>query len=283
MSKSHDTKGNLTARAILSFILSVLIVLLSLAICSKACFTNASYVEKKLTSYEYVSSLRDDALEYAEDLFIKNGIPNGNLGEVITYEKIYTISEAYINSILKVKTGFTQETVTGDISDLSAEITGEIKTQLARTDYEYNEAAAQKISARIGSYINNRLTIPGTEYIETVTNIGPVASVVLTVVLAVFTVMLAIIIFFIGAKRYRSVRAVGISFMTAGFYDLILSLIVIIISGVKQVDIYPLYLRDAFMSYVYGCVGAVALSGAILLLISLAFISAVWKMKRNEK
>lgn len=283
MSSSHDTKGNIRLRKFLSFVLCVLIIFLSLSVCTKTAFTSASYIEKQLTSYEYVSGYRENVIEYAEDVFMRNGIPADNLENVITQDMSQTLAQAYINSIIKAKPGYTADTVSQNIDILEKAVTDEIKTELENTGYKYNKTAAQDISQRISSYADDELSIPAAGYLETIVNIGSVASTVLSVVLAIFAAVLALILFFVGAKRYRSVRAIGISFMSAGFFDLILSLLVIIISSIKHVDIYPLYLQNAFMSYVYGSIGAVALSGAILLLISLVFVTIVWKMKREEK
>lgn len=280
---SHDTKGNIRVRAFLSFVLCVLMVALSLSVCTKTVFVNASYLEEKLTSFSYVNSYRENVITYASDCFLKNGIPDDNLNNVITQEKANELAENYINSILKVKAGITSDTFSQTVEGLKSSLNKEIKQQISSTDYTYNEETAQKTADRIADYAREQLSIPGVSYIETIVNIGSVASTAVAVLTAVFIAVLVVIIFFVGAKRYRSIRAIGISFMSAGFFDLILSLIVIIISKVKCVDIFPLYLRQAFMSYVNGSIGAVALSGGILLLVSLAFITLVWKMKRDEK
>lgn len=280
---SHDTKGNIRVRAFLSFVLCVLMVVLSLSVCTKTVFVNASYLEEKLTSFSYVNSYRENVITYASDCFLKNGIPDDNLNNVITQEKANELAENYINSILKVKAGITSDTFSQTVEGLKSSLNKEIKQQISSTGYTYNEETAQKTVDRIADYAREQLSIPGVSYIETIVNIGSVASTAVAVLTAVFIAVLVVIIFFVGAKRYRSIRAIGISFMSAGFLDLILSLIVIIISKVKCVDIFPLYLRQAFMSYVNGSIGAVALSGGILLLVSLAFITLVWKMKRDEK
>lgn len=280
---SHDTKGNIRVRAFLSFVLCVLMVVLSLSVCTKTVFVNASYLEEKLTSFSYVNSYRENVITYASDCFLKNGIPDDNLNNVITQEKANELAENYINSILKVKAGITSDTFSQTVEGLKSSLNKEIKQQISSTGYTYNEETAQKTVDRIADYAREQLSIPGVSYIETIVNIGSVASTAVAVLTAVFIAVLVVIIFFVGAKRYRSIRAIGISFMSAGFFDLILSLIVIIISKVKCVDIFPLYLRQAFMSYVNGSIGAVALSGGILLLVSLAFITLVWKMKRDEK
>ncbi|MGN1328135.1 MAG: hypothetical protein ACI4V4_00375 [Eubacterium sp.] len=280
---SHDTKANIRVRAFLSFVLCVLMILFSLSVCSKVVFTNASYMEGKLTSFSYVNSYREDIIAYASDCFVKNGIPDDNLSNVITQEKTQELAENYINSILKVKVGITSDTVSMSFDGLRSDIDKEIKQQIKNTDYAYDENASQDIAQRISNYASERISIPGASYIETIANVGSVASTVVSVLLGIFSAILAVIIYFVGAKRYRSVRAIGISFMSAGFFELFLSLIVIIISRVKSVDIFPLYLRQAFMSYVNGSISAVAFFGGILLLISLIFITIVWKMKHDEK
>lgn len=217
--------------------------------------------------------------------FVQNGIPTDNLGEVITLDTAQEIADAYINSLVKAKTDYTTQTVAEDISQLASDLTDEIKTQIANTDYKYNAETAQKLAEKISTYANEQITIPGASYMGTITNVGSLASVVLMVISAVFAVLVALILYFVGAKskRYRGVRSIAISFMSAGFYGLLLSLIIIIISKVKSIDIYPVYIKDALMSYIYGSVGTIAIYSAVFLLVSLVLCTAVWKIKRNQK
>lgn len=282
MRNSHDTKGNIRVRGFLSFVLCILLIGFSLALCARTVFTKASYIEEKLTSYDYVSSYRQAVIDFAGDVFLKNGIPADNLENVITYDDMQELAVSYINSVIKARTGYTAQTVTANIQSLQSAMGEEIKAQLENTGYEYDGEKASALAEYIGVYVQNKLSIEHDTYLETVTNVGSLASLIISIVVAVFCAILMLILFFVGAKRYRSVRAIGNGFMSAGIFDLFLSLIAIIILRIKSIDIYPLFLRSALMDYVYGSIGAVAAAGAIMIFISLIFVTVVWKMKRDE-
>lgn len=280
--RSHDTKSNIRVRAVLSFFLFLLFVLSSIAACSKVVFTNPSFIEKKLSSYDYTLAYRQDVINYASDCFTKEGLSNAELDSVLTAEKAQELTDTYINSIINAKSGYTQETVALLLDDLQKGFYSQVKKRIKETDYKFNKETAQNISENIKNYAKSELEIPASSYVETYVNIGQLASAVACVLSVLLSAVFALILYFVGAKRYRSVRAISISFMSAGFYDLILSLIVVIISKVKTVDIYPIYLRQAFYSFVNGSIASVAFAGGFLLLVSLLLVTVVWKMKRNE-
>lgn len=84
-------------------------------------------------------------------------------------------------------------------------------------------------------------------------------------------------------RRYRSVSAVSISFLTAGFFEIFLAGIVLIISNLKKFDIYPVYLSDSFMHYFYTCILAVVVTGLLFIVISLAVSTLAWINKSKIK
>lgn len=283
MADLHESKSTLRVRNVLSFLLFALITLSSLSLCTRLCFLNEKEISNQFISYNYVSSLQKNITQYAEDVFIKNGIPYDDFEDVITYEQTQELVRVYTLCRLTSNSGYTDETVSTAVEAIQKSFGDEIKKQLEYTDYKYNEQKADLIVGDFGDYINAQVTVGGIDKIHTAVNIGSAVSSVFSALFVIASIILCAIMFFEGKKRYRSVRAISISFMSSGFFELCLCLIVIIISHIKRVDIFPLYLREAFMNYVNTSLEAVAASAVILLLLSLVFSALSWKLKHNKK
>lgn len=279
----HETRSIKKFRSFLSFVLFVLVTVLSLSICTNSYFANSSNIEKHFVSYNYISSFREDIVQYSSDMFIKDGLSDENLDDVITYDLVKELTNSYYRSQFETNSSFTADSVANNVESIIAPISSELKLQLDNSSYKYNKEKADELTENIGNYINERISLAGTNYIQTAVNIAKIVSLVVSIVMAVFVAVLCLIIYFLGTVRYRSVRAISFSFTSAGILSLIISLIVYIISKVKIIDIFPMYLREAVMDYINACIGVVAISGATLLLISFVIICVVWKLKRTTQ
>lgn len=280
MADLHESKSNLRVRNFLSFVLFVVITLSSISLCTRIYFLNPKEISNQFLSYNYISSFQKNISQYAEDLFIKNGIPYEDFENVITYEQTQELVKTYTLCHMTANSGYTDETVAAAVEDIQKSFKDEMKKQLAHTDYKYNEQNAEAVCEKFSDYINSQLSIDGIDKIHTVVNMGSFVSLVLSILLVIALLVLCAIIYFIGKKRYRSLRAISIGFMSSGIFELCLCIIVTVISNIKRVDIFPLYLREAFMNYVYSSLEAVASSAVVLLLISLVLSTAVWKHKQ---
>lgn len=279
---SRESKVSKVLRFLLSFVLFGMISLLSLSICAKSVFLNPSKIEKFLTSYEYVNGIRNSVIDYADDFYIKNGLNSENLDEIFDYENTKKAVSSYASFNITSAIGYTNESYTDLINDICVDFDEDLKNQIENSGQNYNADKAAKISASVREFFKSEIDIPYIEQIKTVLNIGSVGANVILGVSAFFAVSTGLVLLFLGTKRYRSIRAVSCSFSTAGIFNVIIALTLYIISTVKNIDIYPIYLHNAFMNYFYMCIGNIALSGGVLILISLAVITAVWKIKKGS-
>ncbi len=279
---SREAKVSKVLRFILSFVLFGMISLLSVSICAKSVFLNPSKIEKILTSYEYVDGIRNSVIDYADDFYIKNGLDSENLDEIFDCENIKKVVSSYVSYNITSAVGYTNETYTDLINNICVDFDEDLKNQIENSGQQYNADKAEKISASVREFFKSEIDIPYIEQIKTVLNIGSVGANVIFGVSVFFAVSTGLVLFFLGTKRYRSVRAISCSFSTAGIFNVLIALTLYVISTVKNIDIYPIYLYDAFMSYFYMCIGDIALSGGVLILISLAIITAVWKIKKGS-
>ncbi len=281
MAVSHENKLSRTLRTLLSFALFVMIVLLSLSVSSKAVLLNKTKIEALFTDYEYVSSVKDSVAQYTTDIYLKNGLDADSVNKIIDERLIKDSIRSYISNRLGIDSSDNENTYLEPIGNICDVIESDIIKQIADKGIENNKENISPIINSLNKYIVNEIDISVANE-KAIVNVGSIALIVISCVSAFFTASISLVLVFIGTKRYRSIRAVGISFVSAGLFDILSSLIIYIILQIKHIDIFPLYLRDLVMKYIYSGLGGFIISGCFLLLISLIFSVIVWKVRREK-
>lgn len=281
MANSRETKSSRILRVLLSFSLFIMIVLASLSTCSKSVFLNKSSIENMFTDYNYVSSVKTDILEYACDIYLKNGLDSSNLDNVFDDALVEETIKAYVAGTIGSSIGYSETTYFESVESMCTSFEEDLKIQIDKRGLTQNSdsinASVELIKNCIMSAVDIR--VPN---VKNIINIGSIASVAVIGVSLFFAVSIGLILFFIGDIRYRSVRAVSISFFTAGLFDIFLSLMVYIIFKIRHIDIFPIYLRELVMSYIGDCINSVAVSGCLLLFVGLIASVAVWKIRKEK-
>ncbi|MCC8072772.1 MAG: hypothetical protein LIO62_01410 [Clostridiales bacterium] len=177
---------------------------------------------------------------------------------------------------------YTEDSYITPIQTICSDLKADIKTQAENASLNYTESIGENVTSDIEQYITDAVSLGNIDSIKSIINIGNVAVSIIIGVSAVFSAVLIAILYFIGAHRYRSVRQISISVLSAGGLHLFTALIAYIVISVKKVDLYPIYLRDAFMNFVYNFIGTLASVGAILLIISLMISCFAWLKKKKE-
>ena len=265
--KLHDTKNDFKSRNILAFCLFVVLGILSVACVTKAVLLNGSVVQNQFTDYNVTSVFRQDLIDYTSDSFIKNGLDSSNVSNVITQAKAEKIISSFAAGQFRAKAAYTKS---------------ELEEQISASGFEKNESVQNAQLEKIRSFIDNSLKLPKTKLIETAMNMGKIAADIFLAVAIFLTLVFGSMLYFTGNTKYRSVRSLGAAFCASSIGDLIVSLIAVIILSVKSIDIFPAFLKSALDNYIYTAVGAIAVCGAVLLLISLALLAISWKLKREN-
>lgn len=281
MPDSPENKVSKVLRVLLSFILFVLIVVISLAVCTKTVLLNKSSIEDRFTGYEYVSSVKDSVVEYASDIYLQNGLDNDNLDDIFDEELIRDAIKAYVANNIGSEAGYNETTYTEPVNSICTALETDITNQIAQEGLEDNTDSVSSISESVNNYMLNEIDI-GYSNTKTLLNVGSIATTAILCVGLFFALAAGLILFFIGSVRYRSIRAVGISFYAAGFYEIMISIMVCIIFRIKHIDIFPVYLKTLVMDYIYSFASSVAAAGFFSLIAALIISVAVWKVKRGK-
>jgi hypothetical protein len=281
-----DSKKQMIARNIVAFFLFLSIVALSLSVCAKVCFVNPTRYAQIFTNQKYVNSLYEDVLQYSYDLCDESSIPYDSVDEIITYNNIYNIDEAYAYGNLTNEPQYTQTTYDDRITQLKNDLiestTEMIKDDKLDTDSSVSNGV-NEFSINISDYLRSKVEFAYMDKLQTVINFGKTISVVLIVIFALSTIILALIAFSIGNKNYRGLRAIAYSLNASALLQFGFVIAMLIIKKVKTLVIYPTYLCDSVMSFVNSGIISVTTVACILIGISLVVATVVWKLKRNQK
>lgn len=281
MANLPEKKSSKIWRIILSFVLFLLIVLSSLTACSKAVILNKSKIVSAFTDYKYVTAVRDSVFQYTSDIYQMNGLDGESLDEILNYDFIKDSVKAYISNNIGYGAGYNDSTYSEPIDSICNALENDISKQITEKKLKNNAESVKNISKSVNDYLVNEIDISFSKA-KTVINIGSIVFIIVLCVSLFFTASIGLILFFIGSKRYRSIRAVGISFYTAGIFEILLSLIACMIFKIKHIDIFPVYLRELVMNYIYNSIGSVAVTGCFLLLMAIIISVVVWKVRREN-
>ena len=281
MPKLHEAKTILVLRTLLSFALFCTIVLLSLSVCGKTVWFNKSLIEQSFQSYDYVESVKSSTVEYVNDVYLRNGLDNKNIKDIITYDQIKEIVKAYVSSTIGAGTEYNETTYSEDIDNICNAIEKDINTQVKEKQLQSNGKAVGEIKKTVNEFINSEIEIDTGE-LKSSLNMLRIADIVVLCVSLFFTVSFALILVFLGdsARRYRSIRAVGVSCYSAGVFNIILSIVLTIIFSIKKIDIFPIYLRNVVMDYINTCILSIVFAAVILLFVGIVASVLIWKIRK---
>lgn len=281
MPDSRENKVSGVLRVLLSFVLFALVVVISLAFCAKMTVLNKDAIVDRFASYEYVSEVKNSTVQYVSDVYVRNGLDCDKLNDIIDDELVRDSVKTYIAGNIGSENVYNEITYTESVDGICDSVESDIRDQIKLKGLEYNESKVSEIKESVNSYLLNEIEV-GFSGLKTAMNVGAIATTVIISVGAFFALAAFLILVFIGKVRYRSVRAAGISFYAAGFYEIIISIMVFIIFKFKHLDIFPIYLRELVMDCIYSCAGSIAAAGFTALLAGLIISVAVWKMKRGK-
>lgn len=281
-SEAPETKLVKALRTILSFIFAAVISTVSIACCFSASFLKPENVEKSFTSYNYTDGVRQNLLTYVDSYYQKSGFDTDKLGEIISYDAVKEAVTNYAGCYISQRVGFVEENYIQSIDKMIDGIKEDMLVQIKLTRQNNNEAMLNTALTSIKNYFTSEIAVKGSDKLSAVFNIGrPVMYAIIGAGVFLF-VFITLILYFLGEKKYRSLRAITISFMTAGLFDICLAVIVLVISRLKKFDIYPIYLYDEFIRYVNTCIGTVVVAGFLCIMLSFIAAAITWK-KKNKR
>lgn len=280
-------RKNEKSRNIVSFFMFLTVFILSSCICGKAFIANPNQMAKCLTERAYAEAVFNDAQQYAYDLCDKCSLPRNVVDEALNIVAVSDINEAYVIGNLCKSEDYNATTYQDRIDELSDEIESSVSRQIKDNNIKIAGSqaknGAKQFSKSIADYLKSIVEIKYASKLQLATNVFGTVLIVLIVLSSILLLILLLSQLAIGKKKYRSLRAVSYSFISAGILDFIMVLGVEIVKLTKSLVIYPTYLRDAMMRFVEKSEGVVALAGLFSIALAIMIIAVGWRLKRDEK
>lgn len=282
-----DTKQQKVLKYIISFILNVLLIALSFSVCSELTFFSPYYLRKSFTSYEYTAELYKNIELYAENSCKRAGIDGSCIDDVVTFETVKSINDAYISEQLGINNRLSNETYDYYIGNFKDDINALLMKQLNIID---SSAAADAYGGSVSSMVNDivdyiyeSVSVSHTEKLMSAVSVAGIAVKAVIAVLSVMSVLFIVIIYYIGEKRYRGLRFVAYSFGTAALMNAAFAVIAKVYAANLDLQLYPKYLHFALESHINYCVFALMCVAAAMLAAYAAVLAFCWKLKRKNK
>lgn len=284
MSRHSHSKKNRAGQYVLSFLLFVMISVLSLSLCAKVYIANPTTVADMFCDKAYVTSLRADIVQYAKDECAKCSIPDEFIDSAISYDAVYEIEASYICSALGTSQSYSDEAYGKNVEALEQRIIDRTEKVLKNDGITTSVKNGSKEFAKsISSYVMQKTEFKYIDRLQTMLNLGNIALMVIIIVSGIFTVIFGAVLFFKNEKRYRSLRMISFSFSASALLSFAMVGAVGIIRAVKDLVIYPTYLCNAVMNYVNSSMMVVMISGIVWLFVSIVLTTIIWRLKRGDE
>ena len=285
--KTESNSDHSGLKMFFSFLLFLSIAATAVFAGLKITVVNENRVAEIFTNSEYVNALYNDVLDYSKDMCLKCSIPQDSINDVITYKAVSDIESAYINGVFNKDEKYSETTYSDMINELKTELETSTKNMISANGLEISEkqtdTGVQTFSQEIASYIKERVEFEFASNIQSVLNVSSPVTNIGIILFAVFSLAFFLLAISIEGKNYRSLRPVAFSFLGAALLNLLLVAFVGIVAIFKDLVIYPSYLCNSVMQYIYSCVLTFLFIAFLLFVVGIVICTLVWKLKRNNE
>lgn len=287
---SHSKEENKsvdTSRKIIAFFMFITVFIFSACACGKTVVLNTNVMTDCLTEKEYVQALFLDVQQYAYDLCDECSIPRNAVDDSINANTVSEVNEAYVVGNFCNTEKYSTTTYQDKLEELNVEISKSVSQNLKENKIEFSDSQGEnsvnKFAGRITDYLQKIVEIEYASKLQATANVGSAGLVGGMIFSAIMLLILALAEFSIGRKKYRSLRAVSYSFISAGILNFILVLGVEIVKLTKSLVIYPTYFRDAILVFVEKSENSFAIAGLITFVLAIITITIGWRLKRDDR
>lgn len=282
---THESKSVKFWKSFLAFLLFLSLSVTSLSVCARLVMVSPQSLIKLFTNEAYVAALQQDVKEYAFDVCDASTLPHECVEDAISFGTIYQIEKAYIAGSLDADEEFTATTYQDYIAKLGEtlqETTAAVMEKQGLVAEESVTDGLDRFAQRITDYVAERVEFPLMSQLQVAVNVGKIGTTVSSIVFAVLSLLLTLIILTFKTKKYRSLREIVYALLAASLLDLSLVAGVALVGAFKDLVLYPAYLTQAVMAYIGGCVLSVGMAAAVLFVIALILMTVIWKVKRDN-
>lgn len=285
-SHSEDTKKEVILKYVFSFITFVMLSVLSLLICAKSVFFSPVFLEKSFTTYEYTMELYENIEDYSLSSCKKSNIDTYAVEKAVTFETVKKINDAYISEKLKTDSKYNEETYDYFISNLKSDLETLLTEQMEIASIQVDDTVSKGIDTLINditAYIDNAVSVSHADDISSFTRVSDIVLSVASAVAAVITGAFAVIVCYIGERRYRGIRYAAYSVGGTVLINTVLAVIGTVYFNNIDFILYPNYLQSAFQTHINNSILALFCASVSFFALFVMLLAICWKLKRKNK
>lgn len=284
MSKHRHHRKSHFGQYVLTFLLFLMISVLSLSLCASAFITNPNTFAGIFTSEEYITGLHNDIVTYAKDECKKASVPDTFVESTISYDLVYEMEASYIKKALNTSDAYSKDAFESNVESLQDKLKDAVEKELKAQGMKSSvKDGSTKFAQSITDYASKKAQFRYIDKLQAVLNVSKVLNIVMSVASGILAVFLLIFVFLGRSKRYRSLRNICYAFESAALFDFVMVGAVGVVKATKDLVIYPTYLCSAIMSYVNKSMLTVFTAGLILVFISIIITVVIWRIKRGNE
>ena len=281
-----DFASRRRARAILSFVLYLCTVMCALCFEFMAVTANPNTFVKEFTNSTYVENMRKDIVQYTKDLCALNSISDDFVDNLITYDNIYRIENAYISGEFTSTQEFSVDAYSGLLTQLKADVATSvsdvIKTKNITVEKSVKKTAADRFADDVADYAGEVIQFGYAKQVKEFCELSKTVCSILVAVCGVVGICAVILLFKRTSKNYRATRNIACSLLASTVMNLIVLVAVAVIKSTRQLVVYPTYLVDVFMRWINDSMYALAIGSGFLGILFVAFACVTWKLKHDS-
>lgn len=281
-----DTGKEKVLKYFFSFITFIFITVLSLLICAESVFIHPYFLQKSFTTYEYTMELYNNIDDYAKSVSKNAGIGIDAAEKAVTFEAVKKINDAYICEKLKTENQYNDQTYDYFMGVLESNLKELLVQQLNHDSVKLTGTVNDAADAYVKDVVRYIDTAVRLSYTEDLYALIPVADTALkaaSVIAGVLVGAFAVIVFYIGKKRYRGLRFVSYAVCAASITDMLLAVAAYVYTQNYGFALYPKYLQYALENHINSSILALICASVFLFAVYTALLAACWKLKRKNK
>lgn len=281
-----DTKGEAAVKYVLSFFLSLFLIIALVCTGLRAVAFNPKSIAQAFTSYSYNRSMLEYIGTFIDDKCLENSI-DVDYYDVIGYDDVDKINSSHAYKQFNLSEGDAFENYSVYVEQVCAEFENQVLISLERSgenaESKSVQAKVKAISDELNAYICDCVEAGRLSEIARADEIIKLALNIIICAFGVLSVIVSVILYYVGRKRYRALRFIAYSAGSAGFTGLALSVALFFKFKSFKPAVYPEYILCALESHLDYSIAGFFLVSITAILVYIVLISAVWKLKRKGK
>ncbi|WP_296078975.1 hypothetical protein [uncultured Eubacterium sp.] len=282
-----DFASRRKARTLLSFVLYLCIVMCALCFEFMFVTANPKTFVYEFTNSTYVENLRCDIAQYTKDLCAVNSISDDFVDNLITYDNIYKIENAYISTEFVSTQEFSQDAYGGLLDQLkenvATSVANVVKSENLTVEKTVKNTAIDEFADDVADYAGKVIQFGYARQVKDFCDLSKTVCSILIAVCSAIGIGIIISLFKQTSRKYRATRNIAYSLLASVVMNLIVLAAVAIIKATRQLVIYPTYLVDVFIRWLNDSMCALAIGSFVLAVLFAVFACVTWKMKRDSK